>query len=116
MGLLNLLCVAFTAFTAALMVRSFFRHRKEENETEKYENEKSERSEYEWFLGILPALVSAVAFLFTEDVRSQRVLTDRYTLMMVIIAIINPILMYMTRRKEKEEKKKEENDLKLKKI
>ena len=115
-ALSNLFCVLFTAFTAALMVRSFFRYRKEENGIEKYENEKSERSEYEWFLGILPALVSAVAFLFTEDVRSQRVLIDRYTLMMVIIAIINPILMYMTRRKEKEEKKKKENDLKLKKI
>ena len=124
-ALYNLIAAIISVIAALAMVLSFFR-KKEENEEEEnadfneaqnemIENEEEEEKENDKrkkskFLGLIPALLSVIIFIFTEDMRNPMVLKDRYTLLMVIIALSTILLAFLSRKKkeEKEEEKKEE--------
>ena len=60
---------------------------------------------------MIPAILSVIIFIFTEDMRNPMVLVDRFTLCMVIIAAFNLLLAFLTRnRKDEDEKEEEEKD------
>ena len=123
-ALYNLIAAIISVITALAMVLSFFR-KKEENEEkenadfneaqiEMIENEEEEEEENDKrkkskFLGLIPALLSVIIFIFTEDMRNPMVLKDRYTLLMVIIALATILLAFLSRNK-KEEKEEEERE------
>ena len=123
-ALYNLIAAIISVITALAMVLSFFR-KKEENEEEEnadfneaqiemIENEEEEEKENDKrkkskFLGLIPALLSVIIFIFTEDMRNPMVLKDRYTLLMVIIALATILLAFLSRNK-KEEKEEEERE------
>ena len=123
-ALYNLIAAIISVITALAMVLSFFRKKEEneeeenadfneaqiemiENEDEEKENDKRKKSK---FLGLIPAILSVIIFIFTEDMRNPMVLKDRYTLLMVIIALATILLAFLSRNKkeEKEEEEKEE--------
>ena len=123
-ALYNLIAAIISVITALAMVLSFFRKKEEneeeakadyneaqikmiENEEEEEENDKRKKSK---FLGLIPALLSVIIFIFTEDMRNPMVLKDRYTLLMVIITLATILLAFLSRNKkeEKEEEEKEE--------
>ena len=56
--------------------------------------------------GIHPALVpgigAIIAFILTENMRNPMVFTDRWTLLMVIIALVQLVLVLFGAKKEKE--------------
>ena len=122
-ALYNLIAAIISVITALAMVLSFFRKKEEneeeenadfneaqiemiENEEEEEENDKRKKSK---FLGLIPALLSVIIFIFTEDMRNPMVLKDRYTLLMVIIALATILLAFFSRNK-KEEKEEEERE------
>lgn len=109
-ALYNLLAMIVTILTGLFMGISFFRKKDENEEEEENEDEEENKNGRKWskFLGIIPMVVSVIAFILTEDMRNAMVLIDRYTLMMVIIALINLVLAFITRNK-KENKEEEEN-------
>ena len=123
-ALYNLIAAIISVITALAMVLSFFR-KKEENEEEEnadfneaqiemIENEEEEEKENDKrkkskFLGLIPALLSVIIFIFTEDMRNPMDLKDRYTLLMVIIALATILLAFFSRNK-KEEKEEEERE------
>ena len=123
-ALYNLIAAIISVITALAMVLSFFR-KKEENEEEEnadfneaqiemIENEEEEEKENDKrkkskFLGLIPAILSVIIFIFTEDMRNPMVLKDRYTLLMVIIALATILLAFLSRNK-KEEKEEEERE------
>jgi hypothetical protein len=122
-ALYNLIATIISVITALAMVLSFFR-KKEENEEEENadlneaqiekiegeeeEEEKDSRKKSK-FLGLIPAILSVIIFIFTEDMRNPMVLKDRYTLLMVIIALATILLAFLSRNK-KEEKEEEERE------
>jgi hypothetical protein len=122
-ALYNLIATIISVITALAMVLSFFR-KKEENEEEESadlneaqiekiegeeeEEEKDSRKKSK-FLGLIPAILSVIIFIFTEDMRNPMVLKDRYTLLMVIIALATILLAFLSRNK-KEEKEEEERE------
>ena len=123
-ALYNLIAAIISVITALAMVLSFFR-KKEENEEEAkadfneaqiemIENEEEEEKENDKrkkskFLGLIPAILSVIIFIFTEDMRNPMVLKDRYTLLMVIIALATILLAFLSRNK-KEKKEEEERE------
>ena len=123
-ALYNLIAAIISVITALAMVLSFFR-KKEENEEEKadfneaqiemIENEEEEEKENDKrkkskFLGLIPALLSVIIFIFTEDMRNPMVLKDRYTLLMVIIALSTILLAFFSRNKKEEKEEEEEEE------
>ncbi|MBR0474479.1 MAG: hypothetical protein IJJ19_05715, partial [Erysipelotrichaceae bacterium] len=70
--------------------------------------ENSERKTSKLF-SIIPAAVSVILFILTEDMRNPMVLFDKWTLLMMVIMIGNLVVAYLTRNK-KEDEEKEENE------
>jgi len=111
-ALYNLIATVVTILTGLVMGISFFRKKDEKEEDENNEEDEN-RNGRKWskFLGIIPMIVSVVAFILTEDMRNMMVLKDRYTLMMIVIALINLALAFITRNRK--ENKEEEETLEL---
>lgn len=107
-ALANLMASVLSVATALWMIISFTR--KEENsEEEKEEKEESGNRRISKTFGIIPAVVSVIIFILTEDMTQPMILTDRYTLVMMLILLSNLMLALVTRnRDDKEQKQKEE--------
>jgi len=77
-------------------------------ETEE-EDEKEERiRKKSKFFGLIPAIAGVIAFILTEDMRLPMIMTDRWTLLMVVILLSNLVLAYVTRNKEDDDDEDEE--------
>ena len=74
------------------------------------QEENTERS-YSKFLGLIPMIASVVAFILTEDMRNLMVLKDRFTIPMIVIALFELVLAFITRNRKYEEEKEEEEEL-----
>ncbi len=59
-------------------------------------------------LTIVPAIAALIAFIITEDMSLPMVLTDKWTILMAVIAIAQAVLMLVARDKKEEEKFEEE--------
>ncbi len=119
-ALVNLICAIVSVVTGAGMVGTYFRKKDDEDE----ENTAAEGSGYAYgadeeeedkqkrrkskFLGIIPAAGSVIAFLLTEDMRLPMRLTDKWTILMVVIALIGIILAIATKNRKKEEEDEEQ--------
>lgn len=111
-ALYNLIAMIITVLTGLFMSLSFFRNDKEEQEEKQGEEqeENTERS-YSKFLGLIPMIASVVAFILTEDMRNLMVLKDRFTIPMIVIALFELVLAFITRNRKYEEEKEEEEEL-----
>ena len=127
-ALANLLASIGTVLTALGMILTFFRKRKDEEEEENVEakeaavtrtatseeeakeeeeDDKNKRKKSK-FLGLIPAIGSVILFILTEDMRNKMIWTDKYTLAMVIILLVNFVLAYLTRNKKKDDDEEED--------
>ncbi|MBQ1787389.1 MAG: hypothetical protein II004_00500 [Erysipelotrichaceae bacterium] len=111
-ALINLIATILSVLTALGMIITFFTGKEEEeDENEKDENEEESQNRKESkFLGLIPAILSVIVFIRTEDMRLPMVYIDRYTLLMVIILAVALLLAIVTRnrKKEREESYKQE--------
>ena len=110
-ALYNLIAMLITILISLGMVISFFTKKKEEeeeNENYEEEDEKKNKSRKSKFLGLIVAIVSIILFILTEDLTAVMVLKDRFTLLMIAIALFNLVLAFITRNRKKERKEEEE--------
>ena len=101
------------------MILTYFRKKKEEEEEEnadadarrntpdseekEKEDEDEESRKKSKFLGLIPAIGSVILFILTEDLRNKMTWTDKYTLAMVVIMLVNFVIAYLTRNKKKDD-------------
>ncbi len=109
-ALINLIASILSVLTALGMIITFFTGKNKEEEDENENEEDSENRKESKFLGLIPAILSVIVFIRTEDMRLPMVYTDRYTLLMIIILVVSLLLAIVTRNKkeEKEESYKQE--------
>ena len=109
-ALYNLIAMLITILISLGMAISFFTKKKEEEEEKQdYEEEdEKNKSKKSKFLGLIVAIVSIILFILTEDLTAVMVLKDRYTLLMIAIALFNLVLAFITRNRKKERKEEEE--------
>ena len=75
-----------------------FEKARKEKEDEDEESRKKSK-----FLGLIPAIGSVILFILTEDLRNKMTWTDKYTLAMVVIMLVNFVIAYLTRNKKKDD-------------
>ena len=115
-ALVNLILVIVTAF---VMIYLFFvyvfvkknkedEEKQEEIEEEETEEERRKHIRLTW-LSVIPVIGSALAFILTEDMSNTMRLLDKWTILMVVILLIQLALAYfcMKKGKEKEDDKLE---------
>ena len=132
-ALLNLILALLTALGSVLMIVFYLGKKKKRKDEEEDENEgtetkpkaetegeeKEEELEYTvkkhgfWRLfSIIPGIGAIIVFILTEDIRLPMVFTDRWTLLMFIIALVQLIvaLLAMKKKERPEEEKEEEQN------
>ena len=100
-ALLNLILMLCTALVSILLLIGFLGKKKKEDENENVEYT-VKRKGVTRVLSLIPALGSIIAFLLTENMRNPMVFVDRWTWLMVLIALVQVIVCIFA-RKEKEE-------------
>ncbi len=110
-ALINLLSAIATTLIGLGMVITFFRKKKEDEEEEDEEKAKERNNNEEEeedpnkrrpskFLGLIPAIASIILFVLTENMKNPMRLTDKWTIWMVVIALVNVVLAYLTRNQK----------------
>ena len=110
-ALINLLSAVLASLVGLGMVVTFFTKKKEDEEEEDKEKAKERNSSEEEeedpnkrrpskFLGLIPAIASVILFILTENMNNPMRLTDKWTIWMVVLALINIALAYLTRNQK----------------
>ncbi len=108
-ALMNLLASALTTLIGLGMGLTYFKKKEEDEEEDGVtktapddeENDEDKRRPSK-FLGLIPAIGSIVLFVLTEDMRNPMTLTDKWTIWMALIALVNVVLAFATRNKKQE--------------
>ena len=117
-ALLNLILTAVTvALSAALLVGYLGKSkqaREDENGNTVYDENGSEVLEYIrkkrgfWrVVSLIPAIGAVIAFILTENMLLPMVIVDRWTLLMVAIALVQVVITALSKKRDEEQ---EEND------
>ena len=106
-ALINLIAAIVTVILGLILLLSK-RHRNDEEEDEEERQARIERGEEKeqeqkrgWIckvLGVIVAIVSVVFFILTEDMSLPMALTDKWTILMIVIAIVELVLVLVGRR------------------
>jgi len=108
-ALANLLAAIATVIATLGMYVTYFKKQENDEEDENEEREGNNERKTSKLFSIIPAAVSVILFILTEDMRNPMVLFDKWTLLMMVIMIGNLVVAYLTRNK-KEDEEKEENE------
>ena len=99
-ALLNLILTIATALASILMLIGLFGKKKEERDGEVIrETEKHPKTR---MLTLVPGIGAIIAFILTENMRNPMVFIDRWTLLMLIIALVQLVLVVFGAKKDKE--------------
>ena len=111
-ALLNLILSLLTVLGSLFLLSGLFGKKKEEatdengnlildDNGESVMNRIKQRAGWR-IISLLPAIGSVIAFILTENMRTPMVLVDRWTLLMVIIAVIQILVMMLSKKKVEE--------------
>ena len=111
-ALLNLILSLLTILGSLFLLSGLFGKKKEEatdengnlildDNGESVMNRIKQRAGWR-IISLLPAIGSVIAFILTENMRNPMVLVDRWTLLMVIIAVIQILVMMLSKKKVEE--------------
>ncbi|MDD4312507.1 MAG: hypothetical protein PHW41_08500, partial [Eubacteriales bacterium] len=99
-ALLNLILTIVTALASILMLIGLIGKKKEEEDGVVVRE--TEKHGFTRVLTLLPGIGAIIVFILTENMRNPMVFTDRWTLVMVIIALVQLVLVLFGAKKEKE--------------
>ncbi len=110
-ALLNLILTILTALISLLMLTFYFygKRRQGEDEERQYmhsaqdgEEEELKRKGLVRLLSILPAVLALITFILTEDMRNPMIFVDKWTLLMLLYAVVNAALAILSIKKREE--------------
>lgn len=94
-ALLNLILAVFTAVVSAVLLAGRFLGKKKDREDE---DNRLKRKTLIRSLSLLPAAVSVVCFILTENITNPMVLVDKWTLWMAVFAVANVALAVLSKK------------------
>lgn len=104
-ALLNLILAILTVLGSALLLIGYLGKKRKEDE--EGEEEYTVKKNGFWrLISLIPAIAAVVAFVLTEDMSMSMAFVDRWTLLMVIIAVIQIVVAVLS-MKEKQEPEEE---------
>lgn len=108
-ALLNLILSILTVAVSVILLAGYFfgkkKGKEEEEKIQEYqddeEQEELKRKGLVRILSILPAVVSVIFFILTEDMRNPMIFADRWTLWMLVFAVANGALLLLSKKTRK---------------
>lgn len=114
-ALINLILTIVTTLLSILLLIGYIGKKKkalededgnvvlDENGKEVMEYEKNKKGLWR-LISIIPALIAIIVFIFTEDMTLPMIFVDKWTILHVVIALVQVVVMVLCK------KKKDEND------
>ncbi len=105
-ALVNLISMIVTAILAIILLIQAFKKKDEEEEAQMTEDqiEDEKKRKRRKLLGLIPAIAAIVAFVLTEDIFSPMAFVDKWTILMIIILVVEALVCYFTRKKDEDQK------------
>ena len=117
-ALVNLILTILTVLGSILLLIGYIGKKQKEREDENGNVILNAEGEAEtddikkkggWRLAsIIPAVAAVIAFILTENMRLPMVLVDKWTLLMVIIALVQLLVAYFSKKKTQEPEQPEQ--------
>ena len=114
-ALLNLICAILSVVISLFVLLRYLGGKKDDDkeqpDTDEGDAKKQEikRRGLLRLIDVIPAIAAVVTFILTEDISSDMVLVDQWTLLMVVILAIDALLAVFTRKTTKEEDDEQQN-------
>jgi uncharacterized membrane protein YhaH (DUF805 family) len=100
-ALLNLILMILTVLLCLWMAAGTLRRNQD---ADRNEDEKTvKRKKILKLLSLIPAIAAVIAFILTEDMTLPMQMTDKWTILMLIIFIVQAIMRILTKNKKDEE-------------
>jgi len=112
-ALINLLCTLFSVLSS-LVLLVFTRKKREEyydmedNNTDIYLKEKKKMRMATKVIALIDAVVALVVFILTEDMTLPMALVDKWTILMIVFALVSVVSLVMGYKNAKDEASEEE--------
>ncbi len=105
-ALVNLISMIVTAILAIILLIQAFKKKDEEEEAQMTEDqiEDEKKRKRRKLLGLIPAIAAIVAFVLTENIFSPMAFVDKWTILMIIILVVEALVCYFTRKKDEDQK------------
>ncbi len=105
-ALVNLISMIVTAILAIILLIQTFKKKDEEEEAQMTEDqiEDEKKRKRRKLLGLIPAIAAIIAFVLTEDIFSPMAFVDKWTILMIIILVVEALVCYFTRKKDEDQK------------
>lgn len=91
---LNLVFCILTVLGSAALLLTFFLHKKE-----KGGKDQVKRHGVWHFISLIPSVGSIIAFILTENMSNPMVVFDQWTVMMVVIAVVQVVIMILSKKR-----------------
>ena len=91
-ALVNLICTVLTVLLSAALLAGLAGKRSKEEEN------KQNRKTFWRVMSLVPAVLAVLVFLLTENLRDPMVLVDRWTLLMIILALVETLVAVFSRK------------------
>jgi len=105
-ALINLIMTIVTGLISAVLLAGWF-GKKEEDEEAEDEDNRTGRKGFVRLTSLIPAAISVIAFILTENMNNPMVLIDRWTIFMAAILLIQAAVALLARKDSKEEEDNE---------
>ncbi|MEA4911238.1 MAG: MBG domain-containing protein, partial [Oscillospiraceae bacterium] len=111
-ALLNLILTILTALISVILLVGYFGRKDKDEEDEKKTQAKAKKDEEDddtkrkgfWRLGsLIPTLGAIITFILTENMKNPMVFTDKWTLLMAVIAIVQIVVAFLSRKSNKDD-------------
>ena len=89
---MNLICTVLTVLLSAALLADLAGKRSKEEEN------KQNRKTFWRVMSLVPAALAVLVFLLTENLRNPMVLVDRWTLLMIILALVETLVAVFSRK------------------
>ena len=99
-ALLNLIMTILTGIFSAVLLIGYFGKKEEDEDDEDYKELK--RNGFARLASIIPAAVSVIAFILTENMANPMVIIDRWTVFMAAILLIQAVIAMIAKKSEKD--------------
>jgi len=96
-ALINLILTLVTGLVSAILLVGYF-GRKDDEEDEENDEDNTKRKGVARLASIVPAVGSIIAFIITEDMTNPMALTDRWTILMAVILLVQAVIAILAKK------------------
>ena len=106
-ALLNLIMTILTGIISAVLLVGYFGRKEDDEENDDENEDKTNRKGFTRVMSLIPAVGAAIIFILTENMNNPMILTDRWTILMAVILLIQAIVAIFAKKSEDDDEDEE---------